>query len=466
MVSRPNVVEAGNPGNIRRTWNPTSGNTYESAPADHNPDLTFPRSVRVYDRMRRDGKIASLLKAVSLPLLGAAWDLNTDGVDPSVVQLVRSEIGLPEPNSSLPKRRTGVVWLDHLRESLMCLSMGFMPFEQVYLPENGVVHLRKLGPRQPRTISQIVVGADGGLVGIFQRPAGWDMPQRAGVYGDQYIVGSSRDDVFIPVDRLAMYVLDKEGGDWTGVSLLRSAYGDWISKDGLRRLLPQIIERNSMGVPVIYYDESTGTTKEDALQQASDFRAGATAGLALSGTSRAELLGGKADVAGVIDAMKYYDQAMSSSVLAMFMDLGHDTGARSLGETFLHVFNSSLQSIADTIAATATEHVVRDLVRWNFGADMEYPTLTAGNLASQSVISPEAIAALLTSGALTADPGLEEALRKQHGLPSLPAGTVRTPPMTDKPPAAPDPVGGGTAQQLAEYGAGLAARLSALADGQ
>ena len=48
------------------------------------------------------------------------------------------------------------------------------------------------------------------------------------------------------VDRLVMYVNDREGGNWLGQSLLRPAYKFWLLKDRLLRVM-----RRSRAAPFI-----------------------------------------------------------------------------------------------------------------------------------------------------------------------------------------------------------------------
>jgi len=115
--------------------------------------------------------------------------------------------------------------------------------------------------------------------------------------------------------------------------------------------------------------------------------------------------------------IKYNDEAIGRSVLAMFLNLGHDNGARSLGDTFVDAFTDSLQAVADFIAATATEFVIRDLVELNWGPDEPYPSLTPGSLASQALITPADLKTLVDAGLVTPDPATQDWTRSKWGLP-------------------------------------------------
>jgi len=87
---------------------------YIAESIETNGGLAFPNSVAVYDRIRTDAKVESVLNALSLPFLSANWDLKTENVDEDVVQLVRSKLGLPDPGKTMQGRqcRQGISWFE------------------------------------------------------------------------------------------------------------------------------------------------------------------------------------------------------------------------------------------------------------------------------------------------------------------------------------------------------------------
>jgi hypothetical protein len=408
-TAKPNTSESGNPGGII-----VVDKGYVTESLDPNEALRFPQSIPVFDKMRNtDGHIGAILRAIQLPIIGARWDLETDDVRPEVEALVRSELGLSKDGAKRQRRRRqGIVWTDHVRDIVgSVLWAGFMPFEQVYevapplpgqqdLGLTSVVHLRKLAPRLPQTVTTIGVGQDGGLDHIVQ--TGIDASK----------------DLKIPVENLVFYVLDKEGADWSGRSLFREAYKNGKIKDTLITLDAQVAERNGMGIPVVTYTEGK---QEAALKVAQDLRAGSTAGVAVPVGVTVEILGVQGSTVDLLPKIKYHDQEISRKALAMFLDLGQDNGARSLGDTFYGLFINSLQAVADLIAETATEHVIRDLVEFNFGADEPYPVLTPGNLASNEPVSPETLKLLVDAGLITPDDAIQARVRDRYGLPAAAA---------------------------------------------
>jgi hypothetical protein len=226
--------------------------------------------------------------------------------------------------------------------------------------------------------------------------------------------------VQIPADRLVPFVLDQEGSDWTGSSILRSCYKHWLIKDQLLKLGAMSVERNGMGLPVVYFDESGGS-KQEALNIATSARAGEQAGVAMQkGVYEMELLGVTGQTKDELPLVKYHDESVGREALAMFLNLGHDRGSQSLGETFMDFFILGLGAIISHIEETTTEDVARDLVELNFGPDEPYPEIVADEITPESIPFADSLKALADSGLLTPDRALEQELRRRAGLPSLP----------------------------------------------
>jgi hypothetical protein len=420
------------------------------------PELRFPASVVVYDKMRRDSQVDGILRAITLPIRSTQWRLVGDDVRPEVMAFVRAELGLSDEDTGRRRRRRqGIVFDDYLRHALLMLPFGFMPHEQVYdvgPPSPGqdttalprlVAHLAKLAPRMPRSLSGIDVDRDGGLRSIRQH-----IPRRDGLPGWEEVV--------IPRDRLVMHVNDREGGDWSGRSILRSSYGDWLIKSRLRKLAAQIVERNGMGFPVV-----TGPDETKALELARRARGGAEAGMGLPPEYSFALVGVDGTTVDPLPLIKYHDEAMGRAALAMFLNLGHDNGARSLGDTFLDFFVAADNIVADDIGTTTTEYVIRDLVELNFGADEAYPDLVPDPINAEGTPTAEALATLADKGLLgPIDPDLVDDIRRRYNLPRTAGDDVGLPTELDPTGEQVDP----NATLDVTDPAALAARALAVAD--
>ncbi len=391
--------------------------------AEETPELRWPLSVKVYDRMRRqDFKVKSVMRAVKSPLLSTTWRLDPGASDPEVYGFVSRELGLPvrgvedEKQATHTSRTRGrFSWQEHLRLALLMLDFGHMAFEQVYLldEQTGVLHLRKLGPRFPSTISKFDVARDGGLNGIRQHAPG--------------LVATPTLGPFMPVNRIVVYVHEREGADWWGQSLLRAAYMPWMIKARLLRVDLQSIERNGMGIPVHELEKrdpgaQVDTDAEQAsidagLEIAKAVRAGDNSGASLSPGARLKLLGVEGKIPDAIRSAQYHDDAIGTAVLAHFLNLGRQTGSWALGTTFQDFFVSSLNGIGRAVADVATQHIVEDLVDLNFGPEVPAPRVIYDDLAGQDQALAYAIKALVDAGVLSPDQSLEAYLRAAYKLP-------------------------------------------------
>lgn len=372
---------------------------------EQTPELRWPLSIHVYDRMRRtDAQVASVLRAVTLPVRRTGWRIDANGARDEVVEQIAIDLGLPivgmgdDPPPMSRRRRTRFSWHEHMRMALLELVFGHMFFEQVvWLDDNGRARLRKLGPRMPRTISGINVATDGGLVSIEQD------------------AGASH--VTIPVDRLVGYINDQEGGNWFGTSLLRPAYKHWIIKDRLLRTQAQTIDRNGMGIPVY-----TASEHEEDLTAgqgiATKVRAGDNSGAAIPNGAKLDLVGVTGDLPDADPAIRYHDEQIARAVLAHFLNLGTQTGSWALGSTFADFFTLSLQALAEHIRDVATMHIVWDLVDWNWGVDENAPRIVFDEIGSRQDANATALKALVDAGLVFPDRSLEEAIRQLFGLPA------------------------------------------------
>lgn len=377
------------------------------------PELRWPLSIDVFDRMRRtDAQIASVIRAVTLPILRTPWRVDPNGARPEVASQIAIDLGLPlvgaEPTPMRTRDRFS--WPEHLRTALLMLVFGHMFFEQVVrIDDQGSVRLRKLGPRMPRTLTAVNVAPDGGLTSIEQSVGG---------------AGS----VTIPVDRLVAYVHAREGGNWLGASILRPAYKHWILKDRLLRVQAQTIERNGMGVP-LYKGAPGEESLTDGLTMATEWRGGNNAGAAVPYQADMLLRGVEGQLPDADKPIRYHDEQIARAVLAHFLNLGTETGSWALGTTFADFFILSLQSLAEQIADVTTQHVIEDLVTWNWGDDEPAPKLVFDEIGSRSAATAEALKALVDAGIIFPDRVLEEMVRQMFGLPNkaAPAPPAPTP---------------------------------------
>lgn len=345
---------------------------WQLADDESTPELMWPLSVSVYDKMRRqDSQVGSVLRAVTTPIIRTQWRVDGRGCDDEVTKFVADNLGLPivdaddSENPEVGLRGRGrFSWDEHLRLALLCLPFGHSFFEQVYYPPDDTspyFRLRKLGPRLPRTIAKVNVARDGGLVSI-----------------EQYAPSLGGSGVTLPVNRLVAYVLEREGGNWLGRSLLRSAYKNWLLKDRALRTWSISIDRNGAGVWIY-----TGAEREESLDKGEDLatsaRSGETAGGAVPYGAKLEGKGVEGQLPDIDKFVRYQDEGIARSALGHFLNLGSQGGGQvgsyNLGSVFADAFHLGLDAVAGLIADTGSAHVVEDLVDVNFGPTVPAPRL-------------------------------------------------------------------------------------------
>jgi hypothetical protein len=358
--------------------------------------------------MRHDPQITAVNGAYRLPILRATWALDPDGCRDEVVQHVSDDLGigiLGDDTAPGPARRRGVIWQRHLREALHYLTYGHMVFERRYEPQpDGYMRLINLGQRPPWTIAHIWVGSDGLVDNVVQTT------------GDKKM----------DANRLVWYVTGQEGASWVGISPLRAAFGAWLLKHESWRVHATSIRRFGMGVPEV--EAPAGATAAQ-VQQARDLagavRAGDQSGVGLPQGFKFSLVGLSGGAPDALGFIRYLDQSIAKSALAGLIELGQtETGSRALGETFMDMFQLSVQSVADDIAVTATSGqpnmpgIVTDLVDQNWGPDEPAPRIVCTDVGENYEITAEALEFLTRYGALSPDESLDDWIRKTWRLPA------------------------------------------------
>lgn len=388
-----------------RTLAGTLGSTYDALAMDlleNVPALSFPLSMQTYGRMRTDPNISSVLSAYDLPLRSATYAVNPRGVRDEVAQFVADAWGLPiagDNSGPGPARRRGVMWDDHLRLALLMLPFGFSPFALRYDVGGNPLRARlaELSERLPQTITDIEVDDAGALVGLRQL--------------------GSRD--LIPAKDLLIYAHRREGAAYQGRSMLRESYGPWLLKHEMWRVLGQSSRRFGMGIPQV--TAPPGSTPGDitrAAEIAAGWRAGDQAGVGLPDGFRFDLKGMSGSAPDTLGFVRYLDGAIRSSVLADVLNLPDSgTGNRALGETLVGLLQMSWKAVAREITGPATRLNIQ-MVDYNFGEDEPVPAILCTDI-NRPEITSEAVASLVTCGALTPDLHLENDLRLRYSLPVI-----------------------------------------------
>ena len=377
---------------------------------EHAAELRWPMSIETFHRMRTDAQIDALTSAVTLPLQRLKFVIDPNGASDEVVEHIANDLGLPvkgEDNEQRGRRRFDHG--EHLSHALLALWYGHMFFEQVPdterydLAEDGW-HLRKLAPRMPQSIQKIDVADDGGLKGIWQ-PGGKSAARQL-----PFMQGT-----FLGVDRIVAYVWRREGANWVGRSMLRPLYRPWLLKDRMLRIDAIKNERFGAGIPT--GEAPPGGDPVEYQKMAQAIRASDQSGVGLPSGGSIGVDGIRGTLPDTLASIRYYDEEMARSFLAMMIQLGQtETGSRALGETFSDFFQMSIEAVADWYVATTNRHVIEDIVDWSYGVDENAP-LIAWEYPDHDFIAVSDLISLTDAGLINVGQELSSWVRERWGLP-------------------------------------------------
>jgi hypothetical protein len=399
--------------------------------SEYVPDLKWPLSVAVYNQMRTDSQLSALFKGTTLPIRRWDWHIIPNGADDAMVTELQKDLNIPIEGEKLslePKRgrsKNRFAFKEHMRLAMRALLFGYAYFEQLgdITPTPGFPDgrwvLRKLGERPQKTIDQILVNDQGGLISIRQ-----NLSRLTGFGTPGYMMPPE-----IPVDRLVAYVWEQEDGSWVGRSALRDCYKNWLVKDRLIRI-DAINHERAGGVPYVTAQPgATGGEIEQLHNLARDFKIGEASGGAVPFGAKLDIArAGNTDVVGSI---KYHDESMARQWLLMMMQLGMTTsGSRALGRTFHDFFATGQAAIADWFCEVFNPFMIEDWVDWNYGEGVDQVPLLGYEPDIDLALSE--ISGLITTGAIVVDRELEDALRRETGLPPKQVGSPDPVPL--KPP--------------------------------
>lgn len=348
----------------------------------------------IFDKMRRnDHQVKAVLGAITLPIRQADYYMEPGSEDEKDVKIAKTL------EDALLKNMT-ITWDDTVRHALLMLPFGFSALEKVYEYRNGLILPRKLDPRLPQSISH------------------WKYDQNKHRLTHMVQQDTIGEEIEIPIEKLLVFTTEKEGDNWEGISILRSAYKAWYIKDTLEKINSIMHDRWGAGIPEMTVPKTVqrGTEQWNQAQKLlEDVHANEKGYILKNVEWDFKVVGGeKGKGTDVLGSIKYYDEAIATAMLAMFISLGTSkTGNRALGQTFFDAFLMAIQAWADYIAEVINRFCIRELVDLNWTVE-NYPTFRVKRVQSLAL---QAIGYLVQTGALKWSQVLENDLRKMLRMP-------------------------------------------------
>lgn len=376
---------------------------------DHEylPELRWPASLRVYDRMRRsDAQVQAVLLALELPIRATRWFIEPASADSRDVQIA-AEI---ERNLFEGLETT---WDDTLRSALAMFVFGHSLFEIVYEVDSaGYLRWRKFADRPQRSISQFIADERGELESVEQHGAN-------GV-------------VTIPADKLLLFTHRQEDGDPRGTSVLRAAYKHWFIKDYIYRIVNIGVEQEYVGIPWAQVPNNMEPELKRNLEEILRLLTqGEKAYFWLPQDVTINRYQSQRDQQAIVPYIEHHDLMISRSVLAQFINLGASSvGSYALSEDHSDLFLMSLDATADYVAQVFNRHAIPALVDANWTVDA-YPRLVHDPVGARDIQRFVAAVRTLTGNSraavITPDGPLEDYMREFLGLPERDEATQRQP---------------------------------------
>jgi hypothetical protein len=361
------------------------------------------QGIAIYDKMRKsDGTVRAALLACTLPIRRAEWFIKEAGDSPAAkeqAEFVRH---------ALFDWIEDMAWDDILRQALLMTAFGVMLFEKVYgtykFEGKTYVTLQKFAPRLPKSILM------------------WELADRT--FGIQQI---RQDGVLaqIPGSKLAIFVNEREGDNWWGTSMLRSAYQHWYRKSKYYAIDALGFERQALGVPFAKMPQGyTENDEKRAEKVLSNLRANQRQFLVFPNTMEVGFLDMNArSTRDPSTAIEHHNKQILQSVLAQFLELGQskaNSGSRALSQDHSDLFLKSMEALANTIITVINRDVIRELVDLNFNNVEAYPVLDYNGIAKADITAVgTAYAQLVTAGAITPTTDDQQYMRTLLGLPPL-----------------------------------------------
>jgi len=364
-------------------------------PSEYNSELQWPKSLAVFDRMRRsDGQVKAALLACELPVRAARWDVSPasdSSLDQEIAEFIRTNLF----------ESMSITWDDFLHHVLMMLPFGHSVFEKVFELDGDQYRWRKMAPRLQTSIIQWNVDDDGGLRSITQQaPPKYDWTE-------------------IPVEKLLIFTHGREGSDYVGTSLLRAAYKHWYYKDALYLIDGIAAERHGVGLAVFKLPPTATTDGADSdlakvKQIGEALHAHERSYIALPPEYDLQLQGVNGQLHDIIRSAEHHDNQIAKSVLSQFINLGAaGTGSYALSTDQSRFFLLALQTLGTHICNVVNRFGIRQLVDYNWPGITKYPKLVVSGLEQRDMAAyVDAVNKVVTSGVVRTDEEVEAEMRR------------------------------------------------------
>lgn len=360
-------------------------------------------ATNIAEMLRRDAVAAEVFEALTLPILGADWSINTPPADRGQAELVRNNVMRPGVEGGM------AVDFDTVMAQMVAAVANKRSYHEkvwTFDAASGHTVYERIEWRPPGACELIRDIRTGRMTG-FRQYIDFGLHQtrkQSEMTKDGYVE--------IPARRAVVFIHGQRRDPVNGVSSLDVAYQMYMLKQKILSLWLTFLGTQSLPRVLVY--------GKDPTQAQANARA--IAGLRSSGVvpitrqgdpgdKAFELLETSGKGAEQFQAMVgYCDAAMTHSVLAGFLDLtrqaspqggGGARGSNALNQGSMDMFMQSRYAVAKELASCFNTQIIAPLVRVNYGPDAAVPTLSSSKISSDQTDRAIALlTALITSPTL------------------------------------------------------------------
>lgn len=392
-------------------------------------ELRGRKGAEVFTEMsNNDETIGAILFAIEMLVRQASWNVEPGGStakDREAAEFVKSCMDDMQQT-----------WIDTISEILSFLTYGWSFHE--------IVYKRRMGrTKDNRTSSKY----DDGLIGWMKLPIRsqetlyqWEYDDQDNLIGMTQMPPPDFGLITIPMNKAMLFRTRSRKDNPEGRSILRTAYRSWYFKRRIQEIEGIGIERDLAGLPVITTpegmdiwdkdDEDMNAIRTGLEAMVKNIRRDSTEGLVLPFGYTFELTStGGSRQFDTNSIIARYDTKISQTVLADFIQLGHESvGSFALSSDKTNLFSMAICAFLDIICQTFNSQGIPALIDINgdhFAGVTDYPLLTHGDIEDVDLATVATFIKDMTSiGVIIPDESLEDYVRQLGKLPKRTTDTV------------------------------------------
>lgn len=392
-------------------------------------ELRGRKGAEVFTEMsNNDETIGAILFAIEMLVRQASWNVEPGGStakDREAAEFVKSCMDDMQQT-----------WIDTISEILSFLTYGWSFHE--------IVYKRRMGrTKDNRTSSKY----DDGLIGWMKLPIRsqetlyqWEYDDQDNLIGMTQMPPPDFGLITIPMTKAMLFRTRSRKDNPEGRSILRTAYRSWYFKRRIQEIEGIGVERDLAGLPVITTpegmdiwdkdDEDMNAIRAGLEAMVKNIRRDSTEGLVLPFGYTFELTStGGSRQFDTNSIIARYDTKISQTVLADFIQLGHESvGSFALSSDKTNLFSMAICAFLDIICQTFNSQGIPALIDINgdhFAGVTDYPRLTHGDIEDVDLATVATFIKDMTSiGVIIPDESLEDYVRQLGKLPKRTTDTV------------------------------------------